>query len=117
MRLKGHWIARSSSPIWGREKGGSPPVSGGVGGGCDSTHPVRYAACSLGSAALFGARAGESHIRRIAMTVSDTETVPDVGMDRSGLVMVKAEPFNAETPLDAFRAPVTPTPLHYVRSN
>jgi DMSO/TMAO reductase YedYZ molybdopterin-dependent catalytic subunit len=31
--------------------------------------------------------------------------------------MVKAEPFNAETPLDALRDSVTPTPLHYVRSN
>ena len=38
-------------------------------------------------------------------------------MDRSGLVMVKAEPFNAETPLEALRARLTPTPLHYVRSN
>jgi DMSO/TMAO reductase YedYZ molybdopterin-dependent catalytic subunit len=40
-----------------------------------------------------------------------------MGMDRSQLVMVKAEPFNAETPLDALREPVTPAPLHYVRSN
>ena len=38
-------------------------------------------------------------------------------VDRSQLVMVKAEPFNAETPLDALRAAVTPTSLHYVRSN
>ena len=37
--------------------------------------------------------------------------------DRAGLVMVKAEPFNAETPLAGLREPVTPTPLHYVRSN
>lgn len=40
-----------------------------------------------------------------------------VGMDRSGLVMVKAEPFNAETPPDALYEAITPTPLHYVRSN
>ena len=40
-----------------------------------------------------------------------------VGIDRSQLVMVKAEPFNAETPHDALREVVTPTPLHYVRSN
>ncbi len=38
-------------------------------------------------------------------------------LDRSQLVMVKAEPFNAETPLDALREPLTPTSLHYVRSN
>jgi DMSO/TMAO reductase YedYZ molybdopterin-dependent catalytic subunit len=31
--------------------------------------------------------------------------------------MVKAEPFNAETPVEALREPVTPTSLHYVRSN
>ena len=40
-----------------------------------------------------------------------------MGIDRSGLVMVKAEPFNAETPHEALREPMTPTPLHYVRSN
>jgi DMSO/TMAO reductase YedYZ molybdopterin-dependent catalytic subunit len=38
-------------------------------------------------------------------------------MDRSGLVMIKAEPFNAETPLDGLASPLTPTALHYVRSN
>jgi DMSO/TMAO reductase YedYZ molybdopterin-dependent catalytic subunit len=37
--------------------------------------------------------------------------------DRSGLVMVKAEPFNAETPLEALREPLTPVRHHYVRSN
>lgn len=31
--------------------------------------------------------------------------------------MVKEEPFNAEAPLTALREPVTPTSLHYVRSN
>src|SRR5438132_1038583 len=40
-----------------------------------------------------------------------------LGTDRSGLVMVKAEPFNAETPVEALRESVTPTSLHYVRSN
>lgn len=40
-----------------------------------------------------------------------------MAMDRSPLVMVKAEPFNAETPLTALREAVTPTRLHYVRSN
>lgn len=37
--------------------------------------------------------------------------------DRSQLVMIKAEPFNAETPLDALCAPLTPTAAHFVRSN
>lgn len=37
--------------------------------------------------------------------------------DRSGLLTVKAAPFNAETPLDGLRDRITPTPLHYVRSN
>ncbi|MCA1668788.1 MAG: molybdopterin-dependent oxidoreductase, partial [Thermomicrobia bacterium] len=37
--------------------------------------------------------------------------------DRSQLVMVKTEPFNAETPLAALHKPVTPAPQHYVRSN
>lgn len=37
--------------------------------------------------------------------------------DRAKLVMVKGEPFNAESALAGLREPVTPTPLHYVRSN
>ena len=37
--------------------------------------------------------------------------------DRSNLLMVKGAPFNAETPLDGLRDLLTPTPLHYVRSN
>src|SRR5260370_22817791 len=40
-----------------------------------------------------------------------------MAMDRSPLMMVKAEPFNAETPLAALCEAVTPTRLHYVRSN
>src|SRR6476659_5605862 len=50
-------------------------------------------------------------------SVEDEMEGNDMGTDRSGLVMVKAEPFNAETPRDALREPITPTPLHYVRSN
>jgi DMSO/TMAO reductase YedYZ molybdopterin-dependent catalytic subunit len=41
----------------------------------------------------------------------------DQGLDRSGLLMIKGAPFNAETPLEGLREPITPTPLHYVRSN
>jgi DMSO/TMAO reductase YedYZ molybdopterin-dependent catalytic subunit len=36
---------------------------------------------------------------------------------RSALTVVKHEPFNAEAPSQAFDAPVTPTNLHFVRSN
>lgn len=39
------------------------------------------------------------------------------GLDRSGLLMIKGAPFNAETPLEGLREAITPTPLHYVRSN
>ncbi len=38
-------------------------------------------------------------------------------MDRSKLLMIKGAPFNAETPLEGLRELITPTPLHYVRSN
>src|SRR5215208_3025122 len=31
--------------------------------------------------------------------------------------MIKGAPFNAETPLEGLRETITPTPLHYVRSN
>jgi hypothetical protein len=34
-----------------------------------------------------------------------------------GLVTVTAEPFNAETPIGALEAPVTPTSLFFVRCN
>ncbi len=37
--------------------------------------------------------------------------------DRSQLLMVKEAPFNAETPLEGLRGDLTPTELHYVRSN
>lgn len=38
-------------------------------------------------------------------------------MDRSKLLMIKGAPFNAETPLEGLRGAITPTDLHYVRSN
>ena len=38
-------------------------------------------------------------------------------MDRSQLLMIKGAPFNAETPLEGLRELITPTALHYVRSN
>lgn len=37
--------------------------------------------------------------------------------DREHLVMVRAAPFNAESALEGLRDTITPTPLHYVRSN
>ncbi len=37
--------------------------------------------------------------------------------DRSHLMMIKGAPFNAETPLEGLRDDLTPTALHYVRSN
>lgn len=37
--------------------------------------------------------------------------------DRSQLLMIKGAPFNAETPLEGLRGDLTPTELHYVRSN
>jgi len=36
---------------------------------------------------------------------------------RSALTVVNSEPFNAEAPSEAFQAPITPTHLHFVRSN
>jgi len=35
----------------------------------------------------------------------------------SGLTTIRAEPFNAEAPLTALEAPITPTSLHFVRRN
>ena len=41
----------------------------------------------------------------------------DLAQARAALTMVQAEPFNAEAPPEALAAAVTPTHLHYVRSN
>ena len=41
----------------------------------------------------------------------------DTALDRSNLLTVKGSPFNAETPLEGLRQLITPTALHYVRSN
>ena len=41
----------------------------------------------------------------------------DVQQARAALVMIQPEPFNAEAPPEALHGNVTPTELHYVRSN
>src|SRR3954454_18784451 len=44
-------------------------------------------------------------------------TTEDLAEERAALVMVKPEPFNAEAPAEALRGDITPTALHFVRSN
>src|SRR3954454_17005408 len=41
----------------------------------------------------------------------------DLEQARAALTMIRPEPFNAEAPLDALQRDVTPTHLHFVRSN
>ena len=41
----------------------------------------------------------------------------DLERQRAALTMIHAEPFNAEAPPEALDGDVTPTALHYVRSN
>ena len=41
----------------------------------------------------------------------------DLAQARAKLLMIQAEPFNAEAPPEALHGPITPTELHYVRSN
>ena len=41
----------------------------------------------------------------------------DLEQARAALTMIQAEPFNAEAPLEALRRGITPSELHYVRSN
>ena len=41
----------------------------------------------------------------------------ELGRQRAALTMIHAEPFNAEAPPEALDGDLTPTPLHYVRSN
>jgi DMSO/TMAO reductase YedYZ molybdopterin-dependent catalytic subunit len=44
-------------------------------------------------------------------------TADDLSHERAALVVVKPEPFSAEAPADALRGDITPTALHFVRSN
>ena len=41
----------------------------------------------------------------------------DLQQDRAALTMIQPEPFNAEAPPQALAGELTPTELHYVRSN
>jgi DMSO/TMAO reductase YedYZ molybdopterin-dependent catalytic subunit len=44
-------------------------------------------------------------------------TADELKRDRAALTMIQPEPFNAEAPAQALRADITPTRLHFVRSN
>jgi DMSO/TMAO reductase YedYZ molybdopterin-dependent catalytic subunit len=44
-------------------------------------------------------------------------TPDDLVKERAGLVVVKPEPFNAEAPPEGLHGEITPTALHFVRSN
>src|SRR5215216_1200927 len=46
------------------------------------------------------------------MTLAD-----DLGQARAALTMIHGDPFNAEAPPEALNGDITPTELHYVRSN
>ena len=46
------------------------------------------------------------------MTLAD-----DLAKERAALTMIHGEPFNAEAPPEALQGDITPTELHYVRSN
>src|SRR4051812_26286839 len=44
-------------------------------------------------------------------------TTEDLTQERAALVVVKPEPFSAEAPAEGLRGDITPTALHFVRSN
>ena len=46
------------------------------------------------------------------MTLAD-----DLEQARGALTMIHGDPFNAEAPPEALKGDITPTELHYVRSN
>src|SRR4029079_9952611 len=48
---------------------------------------------------------------------SRMESAATRAQERAARVVVKPEPFNAEAPPEALRDAVTPTALHFVRSN
>src|SRR5918994_1165850 len=47
----------------------------------------------------------------------DMAVADDLEQARSALTMINQDPFNAEAPPEALRGEITPTELHYVRSN
>jgi DMSO/TMAO reductase YedYZ molybdopterin-dependent catalytic subunit len=51
------------------------------------------------------------------MAAEDTAARDSLRRSRAALTMVKSEPFNAEAPPEALAEDITPTDLHYVRSN
>src|SRR3954463_2818704 len=50
--------------------------------------------------------------RRLNVTVAD-----ELARERSGLQMINPAPYNAEAPPEALDGEITPTDLHYIRSN
>jgi len=50
--------------------------------------------------------------RRLNVTVAD-----ELARERSGVQMINPAPYNAEAPPGALAAEITPTALHYIRSN
>ena len=58
------------------------------------------------------ARHAFSPTRRLNVGVAD-----DFDRERSGLQVIKPAPYNAEAPPDALTGDITPTAMHYVRSN
>jgi hypothetical protein len=41
----------------------------------------------------------------------------DLARERAALTMIHAQPFNAEAPPEALQTDITPSELHYIRSN
>jgi DMSO/TMAO reductase YedYZ molybdopterin-dependent catalytic subunit len=61
----------------------------------------------------FGGRASSFYMRRCEVMAMAN----DSARSRAALVMIQPEPFNAEAPPEALAGAITPTGLHYVRSN
>src|SRR5918911_4787486 len=61
-------------------------------------------------------RGRTAHAMSTAMTSTST-AAPQIDAIDPRLVVVKQEPFNAEAPLAEQIGLLTPTPLHYVRTN
>ena len=48
---------------------------------------------------------------------SEVTLAHDLTRERAALTMIHGQPFNAEAPPEALETDITPTELHYVRSN
>src|SRR4051812_43677964 len=101
-------MAKADDAIWRQQQGGFLPGQVSiVAQNLESERAIQ----GFVTAGDFNTESHEDVEGRDSMSTTDRD------LDRAGRLMITSTPFNAETPLEALREPITPTSLRYVRSN